>query len=231
MKNERTVPTLVGVLYIIGTTAGVASAVVAQGISGAPDAIAAVAANTGPAVVTGSLILVMAVALAVIPALMFPILKRESEVLAVGYVIFRGGLEVLLTIAAALSWLVLPVVARLAADTAGAGASQYSALGTLALKALAPIAGVTSIVFVIGGVMLYYAMLRLRLVPRWLSGWGLAGCAPYMVAGVIGLFGAAPGLLFVPLALQEMVMAVWLIVKGFGPSAARRERGLQPVAA
>lgn len=231
MKNERTVATLVGILYIIGTAAGVASAVVGEGVSGARDAIAAVAGNAGPAVLTGSLVLVMAVALAVIPALMFPILKRESEVLAVGYVIFRGGLEVLLTIAAALSWLVLPVVARLAEEAAGAVSSQYSAFGTLALGALAPIAGVTSIVFVIGAVMLYYAMFRLQLVPRWLSGWGLVGCAPYMVAGVIGLFGVAPALLFVPLALQEMVMGVWLIVKGFGSNAVQPERSLRPVAA
>lgn len=192
MKNERTAATLVGVLYIIGTVAGATSAIVGGGVSSAPDAIAAVAGNAGPAVVTGSLVLVMAVALAVIPALMFPFLKRESEVLAVGYVIFRGGLEVLLTIAAALSWLVLPVVARLAEGAAGASASQYSAFGTLALGALAPIAGLTSIAFVIGAVMLYYAMFRLQLVPRWLSVWGLVGCAPYMVAGVIGLSGQPP---------------------------------------
>jgi hypothetical protein len=42
---------------------------------------------------------------------------------------------------------------------------------------------------------------------------------PYLAAGVIGVFGPNLEILMMPLALQEMVMAVWLIVKGFNPNA------------
>ena len=61
--------------------------------------------------------LVMGVALAMVPAMMFPILKRQNEALAIGYVIFRGALESLTYIALAMCWLLLgrsgPAVCRL----------------------------------------------------------------------------------------------------------------------
>lgn len=215
MKDDRTAATLVGILYIIGTAAGMASLFPSQGISGAPESLAALAADPSRVIVTGSLILAMAVALAIIPAVIYPILKRESEVLAVGYVIFRGALEVPLLTAGALGWLALPVIARLAADASGAAASQYAVLATLSLKMQGPTGGASAVAFAIGGMMLYYAMLRARLVPRWLSVWGLGGCVLYLIAGAIGTFAVAPMLLYMPILVQEMVMAAWLIAKGF----------------
>jgi hypothetical protein len=62
-------------------------------------------------------------------------------------------------------------------------------------------------------------------VPRWLSGWGLLAAIPYFISGVLGLFtllnqmSTVQMVLVLPLALQEMVLAVWLIVKGFNTSA------------
>jgi hypothetical protein len=231
MRNERTAAAIVGVLYIIGTAAGIASFATSSGISGTPASLAALAANANPAAVTGLLVLTMAVALAVIPAVLFPILRREHEVLAVGYVIFRGALEVPLLIAAGLTWLVLAAIAQQSAGAAGAAAAQYSALAALTLKIHAPIGAVSSIVFSIGAAMLYYAMFQLRLVPRWLTVWGLGACVLYLAAGVMGMFGPTPVPLYMPMALQEMVLAVWLIVKGFGPGRASAQEALRPAMA
>lgn len=111
----------------------------------------------------------MGFALTIIPAVMCPIIKRESEALAVGYVIFRGTLEMLAYIGVAICWLLLVTVAREAAGTAGAAITQYSTVGTLALRAQEPIIAVQNMVFATGGLMLYYALYRLRLVPRWLA--------------------------------------------------------------
>jgi Domain of unknown function (DUF4386) len=67
--------------------------------------------------------------------------------------------------------------------------------------------------------MLYQA----KLVPRWLSVWGLAGAPLMLSAGLLSLFGSsstALNIFFVlPLALQEMVFAVWLIIKGFNTAS------------
>ena len=81
--------------------------------------------------------------------------------------------------------------------------------------AQAPIAAVTTIVFGIGALMFSYLLYASRLVPRWISVWGLVGAVPYTAVGVLGLFGTNPEILYIPLAVQEMVLAVWLIAKGF----------------
>ena len=78
-----------------------------------------------------------------------------------------------------------------------------------------------SMVFSITAVILNYVLLKTSLVPRWLSGWGLIGGALYLIGGVIGIFGFSIGdILAAPIALQEMVFAIWLIVKGFNVEVA-----------
>jgi hypothetical protein len=61
---------------------------------------------------------------------------------------------------------------------------------------------------------------RSRLVPRWLSGWGMAGVVLLMTACLLALLSDNPvtgyTLLILPIALHEMALAVWLLVKGFG---------------
>ena len=71
------------------------------------------------------------------------------------------------------------------------------------------------IVFGRGALMLCWLLLRARLVPGWLAIWGLAGGALYLAQGAAAAFGSGWGPLMAPLALQEIVLAIWLIVKGF----------------
>ena len=63
--------------------------------------------------------------------------------------------------------------------------------------------------------ILNYILYKSRLVPRWLSGWGLIGAILLLVADLLAIFGSDQVLLLAaPIGLQEMVFAVWLIVKG-----------------
>ena len=219
MNSDRKTGRTVGVLFIIGTASGVLSAVVTGGLVDAPDYLNMVASNASQALLGALLVLVMGLALALVPAVAFPILKRQNEALAVAYVVFRGALETLILIAVALSWLLLVVVARQSVGSGAAVAAQYSSLGTLLAKAPEPIMAIGAIVFGIGALMFYYLLYRASLIPRWLSVWGLVGAVPYLVAGLTAFFGTQLEILFMPLALQEMVMAVWLVVKGFDSSA------------
>jgi hypothetical protein len=68
--------------------------------------------------------------------------------------------------------------------------------------------------------MFYVLLYESQLVPRWLSTWGLVGAALYIAPPLGSLFGLSLGVLMAPLAVQEMVMAVWLIARGFNSSAA-----------
>jgi hypothetical protein len=216
----RKTAVIVGVLYIIGTVAGVLSSFATGVLPDAPDFLNVVASNASQVALRGLLVLVMGLPLAMVPAMMFPILKRQNEALAIGYVIFRGALETFTYIATALCWLLLVVVARQYADYGVAVASQFSSLGILLIKARDPIIAVQDIVFSLGALMFYYLLYQTRLIPRCLSGWGLIGAILYGAVGLIYVFtGTTLVIMLMPLALQEMVMAIWLIVKGFNPSA------------
>jgi Domain of unknown function (DUF4386) len=62
---------------------------------------------------------------------------------------------------------------------------------------------------------------RSRLVPGWLSLWGFVGGVLLFLYGVLGILGADTGLgspwmlLAMPIAVEEMVFAGWLLTKGF----------------
>jgi hypothetical protein len=79
-------------------------------------------------------------------------------------------------------------------------------------------------VFCVGALMLYCLLYQSKRIPRWLSVWGLIGAPLMLAAGFLLLVEGYPNstlssVLYAPFALQEMVFAVWLIVKGFNSSA------------
>jgi len=81
------------------------------------------------------------------------------------------------------------------------------------------VAYIVSIVFSLGALMIYAVFYQSKLIPRWLSTWGLVGGVLYFAAALLGMFGFEWGFLELPLALQEMVLALWLIIKGLNPIA------------
>jgi len=78
--------------------------------------------------------------------------------------------------------------------------------------------------FAISALILNFVLYQSKLIPRWLSGWGLVGAALVFANYLLESFGINPvEILFLPIAVQEMVFAVWLIVKGFNLSAITSE--------
>lgn len=225
MSTNRTTAVVVGVLYIIGTLTGVLSAVLTKPLLDAPDYLVEISSN-GNQVLTGALlVLIMGLALALVPIVIFPILKKHNEVLALGYVVFRGGIETVTYIALVIPFLLLVSLGQATVQTGSTDASYFQAVGALLLKTQESAATITEIVFPLGALMFYYVLYQSKLIPQWISGWGLVAAIPYLVAGLLHLFGLVDqmstiqSVLVLPMALQEMVMAVWLIVKGFNQYA------------
>jgi hypothetical protein len=230
MSTSRKTAIIVGVLFIIGTLAGVLSVVLTSSILNGPDVLAAVAADENQVIMAALLVLTMGLALAMVPVVIFPILKQHNEVLALGYVVFRGALETFTQLVIVIAWLLLIPLSQAFVGAGAADASSFQALGALSLKAAEIGASLGAIVFPLGAAMLYAVLYQSKLIPRWLSVWGLIGVALMFVStGLAGVFGLTPQMSAIqmaanlPIFLQEMVMAVWLIVKGFNAAAIARD--------
>jgi hypothetical protein len=224
LREHRAAATTAGILYVTGTVAGVLSMVAIAPVRDASDPLAAAVAHSG-AVVTGALlVLVMGLSLAFVPVVLFPVLRRVDEVLAIGYLILRGAVETVCYALLAISWLLLVPLGE--ATSAGPGTASPAGvrLGSLVIDSEAANA-VLGLVFCLGGVMFYLLLYRSRIVPRWIALWGLVAIPFYVAAdllamyAVIGAVSTEQTLLFMPLAVQEMVLAVWMIARGFRPAA------------
>jgi hypothetical protein len=225
MITYRKTAIIVGVLYIIGTVAGVLSVVVTGPILDASDYVAKVAANPNQLTVGALLVLLMGLALAMVPVMLFPIFRQLNEVLAVGYVVFRGALETVTYIASVITWLFVLIVGREYAAAGAPDASYFQTMGGLLRDGHDAITTILIIVFSLGALMLYYLLYQSKLIPRWISGWGFLAILLHLATGFLIMFHLMTAFSTIniavnlPIGLQEMVMAVCVIVKGFNPSA------------
>jgi len=224
MREHKAAATTAGILYITGTEAGVLSLVLSAPVRDAGDPFAA-AAEHSVVVVTGALlVLVMGLSLAFVPVVLFPVLRQVDEVLAIGYLIMRGALEAACYVILAIGWLLLVPMGEAISAGPGTASPAGVRLGSLVVDADATNA-VLTLVFCLGATMFYVLLHRSRIVPRWIAVWGLVAIPLYVVAdllamyAVIGANSSQQVLMFMPLAVQEMVLAVWMIARGFRPPA------------
>ena len=166
----------------------------------------------------------MCVAIAGIAIWAYPILKKHNEGLALGYVGFRL-IEGILLLVAVIGLLSLLTLSQEFVKAGAPDASYFQTLGEL-LRAADDWGGqLMSIVFCLGAVMLYYLLYKSKLIPRWLAGFCFIGPAFALAGAFLNMFGLLEShstidlLLDGPLFFSELGLAVWLIVKGFNPSA------------
>ena len=223
MREHKAAATIAGVLYITGTLAGVLSKVVSAPVRDAGDPLAAAAVHSGAVVTSGLLVLVMGLSLAFIPVVLFPVLRRVDEVLAIGYLIVRGAVETACYVVLAIGWLLLAPLGEVMSAGPGTASPAGVRLGSLMIDSDATSA-VLTLVFCLGAVIFYVLLYRSRIVPRWIALWGLVGIPFYAAAdmlavyAVIGVDSTAQNLLFAPIFVQEMVLAAWMIARGFRPA-------------
>lgn len=217
--NAKNAARIVGVLYIIGTVTGILSAVFGEFMLDDPNYLTEISENETQFLIAALLSLTMGLALAMVPVVVYPIAKKHNKVLAMGYVVFRGALETVAYFCTVIGWLVLVPLSQEYVKAGAAEVPYIRTLGTVILETINASDCVLITAFSLGAMMFYYLLYQSKLIPRWLSGWGLVGAVLVFVEGLVAVFGVDWGFLWTPLGVQEMVMAVWLIVKGFNPSA------------
>jgi hypothetical protein len=225
---NRKTAVIVGILFIVGTVSGILSGVVTASIRAGATFPLNVSASEAQWITGTLLISLMGISLAMMPVMLYPIFKKHNQVLAFGAVLFRGAIEAISYAVMVISMLLMLSLSEIYGQAGAADASSFQTLGAMltASKDWTEMWG--ALVFSIGGLMIYALFYQTRLVPRWLSGWGLIGEVLYFVANLVSMFsplhmapsiGSGIGLLLIPTAIQEMVFAIWLIAKGFSSSA------------
>jgi hypothetical protein len=233
MKTYRTNAVMAGALYFLGTVFGVSGGVIggevlSSVISGKPlagvDMLGLVAANSSRLTGGAFLTLMMGISLMAMTVFLYPIFRKDREELALGMLLFRGALEGTSYFATTLGILTLLVLGN-EYVAAGANSAALQSMGNVLYQFLDLKAPVGTIVFLIGATCIYVAFYRTRLIPRWLTVWGLIGVVPYLAYALLHFFHMDNGIGFylqMVLAPQELVMGLWLVIKGFNQDAVRK---------
>jgi len=218
-ESFRTTARIVGALYLAGMVVGIGGNLLIQSILTAPDLLATIAASGGLLAVGAVCWLATVAGDAAHGVLMFPILRRHSERSAVGYLAARITDAVLIAVMVLLIAMQIPIGAEFL--KAGSGDTSYLE----ALSAVLTQGNLYAYEFAmttvgVAGLVLCSAFLRTHLIPRPLAVWGLVGYAVILGGSVLQILGfQLNSVQAIPGGLWEGFIGVWLIVKGFNPSA------------
>jgi hypothetical protein len=217
--NYRATARVIGVVYLAGMVVGIGGNVLIQSILTAPNPLSSIAASS---MLLGLGVVLWLTAVAGDAAhgiLMFPILKRHSEPMALGYLSARIVDATFIAIMALLILVQIPVgAAYLAAGTAD---STFLQTLTAVLHQAELYAYEFGMVTVgVSGLILCTVFYRTRLVPRALAVWGLVGYAIFLAGSLLQVLGFNLSSTHLVLGgVWEGFMGVWLVVKGFSPSS------------
>lgn len=218
MNNLRTKEKLFGVLFIlVFLFYGIGSGMVDE-LAASPDALVQIANNKAQ-IVTGIILMAVLhslgnVGLAVI---MFGIVRQYSTAKAYGYLLFATMATVLLTVGGVLLWQLLPLSDAYATAANKDCVQQLAAAckqGNVASYQLG------MAMWAVGGALLASILYKVKLVPRWLSIWGMAGYILLFAGTIAELFQMHIGVaLSLPGGLFEIILSIRAIVKGFNTIA------------
>ena len=222
-RTDRKTAAVVGVLFIIGTVTGLLM-VPFIGILNAPDHLTTIAQKEGRIIIVTLLKFSMGIACAGIGLALYPILRKYNEGLAIGAAGFRI-IEGVIDVVGALGYVALLALSQ---EFIKAGAPQSSFFQTADVLINTSAAWLRDVAMLltwcIGALMYYAVFYQYKLVPRWLSVWGLVGITLTSISCLLVLFHLIPPagtiqvILSLPILVQEMVLAIWLIAKGVNPS-------------
>lgn len=223
MESDRKTAIIAGILLLTAILAGLIS-VGFLGAMGDPTDLAKVAENNSQALIGVLLLIVMAFACAGIAISLYPVLKKYNELLAIGSVGFRV-MECVLFLVAAAGQLSILALSQEFVKAGASDASVYQALSSLLYTASDLTSSVlATLAFCIGALLYYYVFYQSRLIPRWLAGWGIIAIGLYMAFALSYMFNLELPMMIMAvmnlaILVQEFVMGIWLIVKGFNKPA------------
>jgi hypothetical protein len=216
----------VALLWIVTAIGAIGGAILINPIINAPDYLTLVFPKS--ATITSGMFgwMINDIGIIFIGLLMYPILKKHSESMALGYLSMRMFESLLMIVGVFFALMLIPL-SRDFINVGTVDVSTLQTIGSILKQAENWFLNLLQLIFLgIGGLILNVIFYQTKLVPRAISIFGFIGYALLLPAAVIGLYGildptpGGPGsILAVPVALWEIIiMPVWLFTKGFDTS-------------
>jgi Domain of unknown function (DUF4386) len=220
VNSTRRIEITTGALFILATAAALTSTALSPTLKG-PGYLARLASHPDRLGAAALLQLIAAACSVGIAIALYPVLRTFNAGLSVGSVVFRT-IEAVFYAAGVVSLLSILTVGRKLATAPAADRATYQTLADSLVTVRDHAAVAAVFAFCLGAFMYYVVFFQSRLVPRWLSGWGMVAASAMMAGCVLALFHdtAVTGyvILAAPIGLQEFAFAFWLLAKGFTPS-------------
>jgi hypothetical protein len=231
VQSTRKAGAVVGTFFLIALVADLAGGELLERVIHAPDYLSRIYLNKTQVIMGMLLELIAAAAIVGIAVTIFPILRRHSERIALGYL----GLRIIEAVTLVVYVFSLPSLMILSQEYAKAGspdASYFQSLGASLLAESYWVYPMLVVFFGLSALLFYYLLYRSRLIPRFISAWGFLAIVLLLTGSVIGMFSQGEGYSVVPkggiimwaapIALNEVFLAIWLIVRGFNSSKEAR---------
>jgi hypothetical protein len=215
MVTRRTTAIIVGACFLFSNIVFLLGALLfVEPVLSTPDYLELASPNRTKLVIGALLEILNGVAYLGIAVFMFPVFKERFESLALGYIGFRV-IEFVMQTLSDLSPMALVSLSEEYLKAGSPAGSSFEVLGSLLLAERFWAFQMVSITLVLGAFLFYTMLYKTRLIPRFISIWGLLGAAGVLVNSVMDMLGFPPGNLGILMLLNEVFLGVWLIVKGF----------------
>lgn len=217
MTSAKITIRIVGILFLVQLTTAILSySVILDPILYRDGFLTSLFENANLVRIAMLLDLVCGLSVFGIAILLYPILKKYNERIALWYVGLRLNELIAFVIAGILLLTLLSLgIAYQEADPSEVG--HLKLLAKYLLKARGSTQNISLWIYCFGTSLFYFLLFRARLVPRFISVWGLVAVGLLFVEITANIFGRSAGgmIIMMPLGLNEIFLGLWLIVKGF----------------
>lgn len=225
MRSIKQAAGIVGVLFLLQMFTAVSSHAILDPILYETNFLTGISVKSNKIILAMFLDLVCGASVFGIAVILFPILKKYNEPIALWYVGLRLNEWVTLTI----SGIFLLTILSIGKEFVQPGIHDNAYLQTLGkylVKARGATLNLMLIGFCLSASLFYYLLFKSTLVPRFISIWGLAGVLLLFAEILSNISGHSLGgiIIMLPMGLNELFLGVWLIIKGFNKYAVVTDR-------
>lgn len=215
MEATKKTGRIVGILFLILMIVYTIGTLIIDPILNSPDYLAEASENRNDLFKGVLFELINGIAYLGIAVLLYPIFKKFSESLALLYLGFRI-IEFTMQMISDMSPLLLITASQGFTETFIQDTSSFQALGSVLLAMRFWANQMVFLTYSLGALIFYYSAYHLKLIPRFLSIWGLIGAPLVIVNILLDSFNISLGVdLGLIMGLNEIVLGIWLVAKGF----------------